>query len=131
MVGPVSRQKTLRDRLAEYCSRYGVALNDEGLPPFPAGQRETAQHREWMSLYKAHRRLSARGPDTADLERRQELLTAQHGRCVVCRKPLDLEEARLDGQPPTRPSCTPDASSFVALARALGPEALDRVRTRL
>ncbi len=131
MAGPVSHRKQLRDRLAEYCSRYGVSLNDEGLPPFPAGQRETAQHREWMSLYKAHRRLSARGPDTADLERRQELLAAQRGRCAVCRKPLDLEDARLDGQPPDPAVLHARCLELVALARALGPEALDRVRTRL
>ena len=122
----------LRDRLAEYCGRYSVALNDEGLPPFPAGQRETAQHREWMSLYKAHRRLSERGTDSGDLERRQALLAVQHGRCVVCRKPLDLEQARLDGQR------NADAAvlharclELVALARTLGPEALERARSRI
>ncbi len=85
-----------------------------------------------MSLYKAHRRLSARGPDAADLERRQQLLTAQHGRCVVCRKPLDLEDARPDGE-------TADGAAvlharcleLVVLARALGPEALERARSRI
>jgi len=124
--------EALRDRLADYCTRYGVTPNDEGLPPFPAGQRETAQHREWMSLYKAHRRLSERGPDTADLERRRDLLAAQHGRCVVCRKPLDLEDARPDHE------TAADAAvlharclELVALARALGPEALERARSRL
>jgi len=121
----------LRERLAEYCSRYTVTLNDEGLPPFPAGQRETAQHREWMSLYKAHRRLSDRGLGTVDLERRQELLAAQRGRCAVCRKPLDLEDARLDVHETDPAVLHARCLELVALARALGPEALDRVRSRL
>jgi hypothetical protein len=121
----------LRERLIDYCGRYGVALNDEGLPPFPAGQRETAQHREWMSLYKARRRLSDRGPGTADLERRQALLAAQRGRCAVCRKTLDLEDARLDGHETHPAVLHARCLEIVALARALGPEALDRVRTRL
>ena len=120
----------LSERLAGYCARYGVALNDEGLPPFPAGQRETAQHREWMSLYKAHRRLSDRGPGTADLERRQELLAAQRGRCTVCRKPLDLEEARLDVHETDPAVLHARCLELVALARALGSEALERAKAR-
>jgi hypothetical protein len=50
----------LQTRIAEYCQRYGVTPNAEGLPPFPAGQRETRQHREWISAYKAHSRLARR-----------------------------------------------------------------------
>jgi len=128
---PRLTHEDLRERLADYCGRYGVTLNDEGLPPFPAGQRETAQHREWMSLYKAHRRLSDRGPGTADLERRQELLAAQRGRCAVCRKPLDLEDARLDVHETDPAVLHARCLELVALAGALGPEALDRVRSRL
>ena len=120
-----------RERVRDYCGRYGVTLNDEGLPPFPAGQRETAQHREWMSLYKAHRRLSDRGPGTADLERRQELLASQRGRCGVCRKPLDLDDSRLDAHETAPAVLHARCLELVALARALGPDALDRVRTRL
>jgi len=123
----------LQTRLAAYCSRYGVALNDEGLPPFPAGQRETAQHREWMALYKAHRRIADRGPGTSDLSARQERLAAQRGFCAVCRQPLELEEARLDGQTSTADAAVLHAQclEFVALARALGPEGLARVRSRI
>jgi hypothetical protein len=121
----------LRARLADYCGRYEVTLNDEGLPPFPAGKRETAQHREWMSLYKAHRRLSDRGRDTADLEPRHELLAAQHGRCGICRKPLDLEDSRLDPHE-TEPAVLHERClALVALARLLGAEALDRARSRI
>jgi hypothetical protein len=47
-------------RLGAYCARYAVQPTPGGLPPYPAGQRETPQHREWVSLYKAHARLARR-----------------------------------------------------------------------
>jgi hypothetical protein len=53
--------EALQARIAEYCARYGVAPNAEGMPPFPAGQRETRQHRDWIAVYKAHDRLGRRG----------------------------------------------------------------------
>jgi hypothetical protein len=84
-----------------------------------------------MSLYKAHRRLSDRGPGTADLERRQDLLASQRGRCAVCRKTLDLEDARLDGHETDPAVLHARCLELVALARALGPEALDRAKARL
>jgi hypothetical protein len=107
--------EALRERLADYCARYRVALGDAGLPPFPSGRRETEQHREWMALYKAHR---------------QGLLASQRARCVVCRKPLDLEDARLDDH---RDPAVLHARclELVALARSFGPEALDRAKGRL
>jgi hypothetical protein len=84
-----------------------------------------------MSLYKAHRRMSARGPGTADLERRQEFLATQRGRCGVCRKPLDLEDARLDANETDPAVLHARCLELVTLARALGHEALDRARARL
>lgn len=131
----------LRARLVDYSRRYDVALrDDEALPPFPSGRRETAQHREWMTLYKAHRRLTGRTisdtPGTADLPRRQELLTAQRGRCLVCRRSLELAEARVDaptdkGSTQTPAVVHPDCLRLVALARTLGPGALDGAKGRL
>ena len=121
----------LRARLAEYGRRYGASVSDHGLPPFPAGKRETKQHREWMALYKAHRRLSERRPDTPDLARRDELLTVQRGRCPVCRKALDVGDARLDSREPGPAVLHAPCLQLVALARSLGPEALDGVRKRL
>lgn len=47
-------------RLEAYCARYEATAAASGLPPFPAGRRETPQHREWLSLYKAHQRLTRR-----------------------------------------------------------------------
>jgi hypothetical protein len=111
-----------------------VAVNDEGLPPCPGGKRETSQHREWMALYKAHRRLASREPAAADLARTQELLSDQRGRCPVCRKALDLASARLDAPEPRHADpAVLHARCFelVALARSLGAEALERARARL
>jgi mono/diheme cytochrome c family protein len=129
----------LRGRLIAYCKRHGVGLNDEGLPPFPAGQRETEQHREWMSLYKAHRRLAERRPTTADVARRQELLILQQGRCAVCHKALEIADSRLDdadaidGNPRHAAAAVLHAPcrQLVDLARSLGAEALERAKARL
>jgi hypothetical protein len=133
-VGPGRPRLTfeaLQSRIAEYGRRYSVAVTEAGLPAFPAGKRETQQHREWMALYKAHRRLSEREPDAADVAQRQELLTAQRSRCPVCRKSLDLGEARLDSHEADPGVLHAQCLDFVTLARALGSEALDRVKTRL
>ena len=40
-----------------YCAAYAVTRTPQGFLPFPAGQRETPQHREWVRLYKAWKRL--------------------------------------------------------------------------
>jgi hypothetical protein len=129
----------LRNRTAAYCKRHGVVPNEQGLPPFPAGQRETEQHREWMALYKAHRRLAERRPSTGDLDRLQELLTQQQGRCPVCRKSLDVADSRLDdadaidanprhtGVAVLHASCR----QLVDLVRSLGGEAVDRAKARV
>jgi len=58
MPGRVSpTPQELENRVAAYCERYGVTPGPTGLPPYPSGQRETPQHREWIAVYKAHRRL--------------------------------------------------------------------------
>jgi hypothetical protein len=122
----------VRDRIDAYCKRYGVAPNREGLPPFPGGQRETQKHREWMALYKAQRRLAARGPSSELLERLRELLVRQHGRCPICRKPVELADARLDDKAADPAAVLhPPCLELVELARGLGADALDRVRARL
>ena len=61
----------LNGRIKTYCSRYGVKPSPEGLPPFPAGQRETLQYREWIACYKAH----------------QKLVRRSRGQCERCPEP--------------------------------------------
>ena len=121
----------LQDRLDAYCSRYRVSLNDEGLPPFPSGRRESDQHREWMALYKAHRRLADRGTSGARPTELRELLAAQRGRCVVCSSPLELADARLDAHGEDRAATHARCLQFLDLARALGSDALEAARKRL
>jgi hypothetical protein len=128
--------EAVRDRLAAYCKRYGVKVNDLGLPPFPGGKRETAQHREWMAVYKAHQRLSARNHEAGAgyLARRQELLNDQRGRCPVCRNALELAECRLDepeGRDREAAVLHGSCLDLVVLARTLGVEALERAKARL
>ena len=67
-------------RLVEYCARYGVAPAASGLAPFPAGRRETKQHREWIALYKAHQRLGRR----------------ERGECERCGAPVAADGAYCD-----------------------------------
>ena len=133
---PPVTPEILQARIAGYCKRYGVTVNDQGFPPFPSGRRETAQHREWMTLYKAHQRLSERDPST-DQERRHELLASQNGRCPLCRKPLDFDDSRLDdpkahGHPSPAPAVLhASCLELVHLARSIGGEALERLKARL
>jgi hypothetical protein len=121
-----------RVRLEDYCRRYDVTLGENALPPFPSGRRESPQHREWMALYKAHRRLTDGGAaGSASQPRRQELLSDQKGCCTVCRQALDLAEARLDDLTSDPAVLHPRCLAFVQLARELGPDALERARARL
>jgi|KBSSwiStaDraftv2_1062776.scaffolds.fasta_scaffold90857_3 ribosomal protein S27AE len=107
-------------RLRAYCAKYSVKPNAEGLPPFPAGRRETPQHREWMKLYKVHNRMARRsrgqcercgtavsdgsifcethraansavtGGHAASADERRALLDAQGSRCPICGETVDL-----------------------------------------
>src|SRR5688500_17623169 len=73
----------LQERIDAYCRRYGVAgRNDDGFPVYPAGRRESPQHREWVVLFKAMSRLRAR-------EAARELAkTEAAGLCPTCRRPF-------------------------------------------
>ena len=51
---PPLSAEAIQEKVAAYCTRYGIdTLTPAGLPPFPAGKRETRQHREWIVLCKA------------------------------------------------------------------------------
>lgn len=147
-----------QSRLAEYCIRYAVTLSPAGLPPFPAGRRETPQHREWIALYKAHNRQGRRnrgqcercaapvsggsvfcaahraeGSPGASLDDRRARLTAQDGRCPICAQGVDLWDS-VDHSRPTgglRAVLHRRCLQLVGLVEATGPEALDRLRAYL
>lgn len=128
-------------RVEAYCSRYAVRPDSKGLPPYPSGRRETRQHREWMALYKALRRLEARrggvaGPPAQASfgpasDRLMELLAAQRGRCPVCRETLTSQDARLEHEGSAGPAVLhPQCSELVTLVRRLGAAAVERARAR-
>src|SRR5436190_15225856 len=101
MPRPALTEDDVRQRVADYCSRYGVAtLSPAGMPPFPTGKRETRQHREWVVLYKAVQRVRKRDA-AGDLARRAAALEAQKGSCPICLEPADAAAAvmlvRADG----------------------------------
>lgn len=103
------------ERLASYCRRHGVLATAAGIPPFPAGQRETDQHREWLALYKAHSRLNATGVATPD------------GSCGVCGRAVDPREAVRHRSAGLHAAC----HAIVSLLEPLGPSGLDRLRAYL
>lgn len=112
----------LESRIEAYCKRYKVAPDDRGLPPFPTGKRETAQHRQWIALYNAHKRL-ARREASAGLspEALAGLLEAQKGSCPVCDLAITAQDGAVDlvhGKP--RGVLHPKCRDLAAAARALG-----------
>jgi hypothetical protein len=64
---PPLTEDQVRAKVLTYCERYGVSPVPEGLPPFPSGKRETRQHREWLTVYRARQRLLARVAAAAPL----------------------------------------------------------------
>jgi len=116
-------QEDLDARIAAYCKRHGVRPATSGLPPFPAGRRETPEHREWLGIYKLKNRLGRRGrgqcercsepasdgsvfceahragvapragKDGATLSERRVLLESQDSRCPVCQRPVGLSDS--------------------------------------
>lgn len=120
----------VKARILDYCRRYGVKPGSGGLPPFPSGQRETPQHRDWMAVYKAHQRLAR--ASGAPIEERRSLLAAQDGACGVCRLPLGLTEAVVHKAPHGRSSALhPVCQRLTVAAEAAGPEAVEGLRVYL
>lgn len=117
-------------RIRAYCAKYSVKPNTQGFPPYPAGRRETPQHREWMKLYKAHSRMARRtrgqcercgaavsdgsifceahraakpattGDHGASSDQRRALFDSQAGRCPICGEAVDLRDS-VDHAHPT------------------------------
>ena len=98
-------------RIDAYCARYGVKERTAaGLPVYPAGLRETEQHREWVTLYKLvdRHRKRAGGPATPK--------KGPAGSCPICLRPAyGSSHSRCE--------------EAVAFLRELGADAVDRVRT--
>jgi hypothetical protein len=106
------------ERLQAYCGRYGVSATAYGIPPFPSGQRETDQHREWLALYKAHARLNRAATTAA---------TPPDGSCGVCGCPVAPGEAVTHRAGILHGAC----DEIVTRVEPLGPAGLDRLRAYL
>jgi hypothetical protein len=114
----------VRAKALAYCERYGVSPGPAGLPPFPAGHRETRQHREWLAVYRALQRAKARAtsaavPSPSDGARA----------CPICARAIGAD----DGVP-VRPGggghpldLHRACADLVRLAETAGPDALARL----
>jgi hypothetical protein len=120
--------EALAARVDAYCRQYGVRADDDGIPPYPSGRRETRQHREWLALYKARRRLSERLA-VAALDGKP---AAAGTHCLLCERAVRMPDAvRLrppppDGDGPPRVmhrACL----SLLRAAREAGPAAVSRL----
>jgi hypothetical protein len=129
---PPLTEEILRERAEAYCKRYDVKeFNDAGLPAYPAGKRESRQHRDWVNLFKAWSRFRSR---TRRLDPHiAAALESQAGRCPICSRELSTEasvrrQAPADGRDI---ALHEHCGDLVRLASELGPPALDRVRQHL
>ena len=109
---PPLTEAVIRERIAAYCARYGVGLTEAGFPAYPAGLRETRQHREWVTLFKVFSRLRDRSQPSKGS--RGE---SASGTCLVC-----LQSLPKPGKPHRR------CADVVDFIRELGVPALDRIR---
>jgi hypothetical protein len=111
----------VHDKVLAYCERYDVSPGPEGLPPFPSGRRESLQHREWLTVYRALQRLRARSAGAGE--------TAPEGSCPVCSRAVDPDDAvpfPRGGR--SRPAKLHRACAELArLAEKAGPEAVARL----
>jgi hypothetical protein len=122
MARPPLTDGQVRDRVDAYCERYGVTPGPEGLPPFPSGRRESLQHREWLTVYRALQRLKARSAGV-----RAE--AAAEGLCPVCSRAVSPDSAATiqRGRHPRAAKLHPECADLVRLAERAGPEAVARL----
>ena len=120
-------EEQVRAKVLAYCERHGVTPGPEGLPPFPTGKRETRQHREWLTVYRALQRSKARaaspvpagGPSTG-------------AECPVCSR--DLESDLAVPYPRRAPRSArpvllhPACAELARRAETLGPAAVEGLR---
>jgi hypothetical protein len=124
---PAASAEHVAARVAAYCQRYGVQASADGLPPFPSGQRETAQHRQWLVVYRAVKRLAVRRE--ADANGRPARSASS---CAVCLRSLphdDVLEVRMarGRTVPLHSTC----AELAGLAIQAGPEATARLAALL
>ena len=113
----------MRGKVLAYCQRYDVSPAPEGLPPFPAGRRESPQHREWLTVYRALQRLKARSAGVP-------VETSVDGSCPVCSRAVNPEDAvAFDraGRRSRSEKLHAVCADLARLAEKAGPEAVARL----
>jgi hypothetical protein len=122
---PALADEEVSARVARYCRRYGVAPVAPGaVPPFPSGRRETAQHREWLLVYRAVKRLAARRAGAPAPARPRTTSTPESAACAVCGSAPASTELRA-GRSLVRLDTR--CSELAARAREAGPDAIARL----
>jgi hypothetical protein len=117
---PALTGEQVQKKVLAYCDRYGVSPGPEGLPPFPSGRRESLQHREWLTVYRALQRLRARSATFA--------AKAPAGSCPVCSRPVGAEGVTFKRPGRSRPDTLHAACADLAgLAEKAGPDAVARL----
>lgn len=128
---PRLTEDIVRRRIRDYCDRYEVTQRSEaGFPVYPAGKRESRQHREWVVLYKAFSRLRAGGDGPKDAVERATLVRSQKGRCPICVKEVGLDDeiASERGPGDTQVVVHAPCNELLRLVSKLGPSAIERLR---
>jgi hypothetical protein len=122
---PAHTEEQVRAKVLAYCERYHVSPGPEGLPPFPSGKRETPQHREWLTVYRAHQRSRLRAASAAAEEPDAASLRLE---CPICSRSLPRDLAvpyRRRAAASARPaSLHPACAELARLAETLGPTAV-------
>ena len=121
---PPLSEDQVRAKVLAYCSRYEVSPGPEGLPPFPSGKRETPQHREWLTVYRAHQRLKARDAASVPTE------TPAGGSCPICARAVVEQEAVAVARPGRRARSWRlhrVCADLVRVAERAGPETVARL----
>jgi hypothetical protein len=118
----------VRAQVLAYCERYGVSPGPEGLPPFPTGKRETRQHREWLTVYRALRRAKARAASAVQVEPGELSIRA----CPVCSHDLEPDLAVPYSRRAARSArpvrLHPACAELARLGDTLGPAAVEGLR---
>jgi len=124
MARPPLTDEQVHAKVVAYCERYGVSPSPgNDLPPFPSGRRETPQHREWLTVYRALQRHALRAASAE-----MALLAASTPGCPVCARALEpglaVPYARRAATSSRPASLHPSCAELARLAEAVGPAAV-------
>lgn len=125
MARPALTEEQVRAKVVAYCERYGISPIPEGLPPFPAGRRETPQHRDWLTVYRALQRCEARAFAAA-----VATPSDSDALCPVCARALKAEDSvsvHAGSRRTTSWNAHAGCAHLLRLAEKVGPDAVARL----